>query len=156
MVDAVWAGGVQRKWNQACRQVPPRLSLTVAHWLLQKMSELPGAGTLIMRREPAGLSGLMVAGPLGDCSGRPSPRKAKLLPGIIIAWIITQFRACWGIPGWCQSPESGFCSLLPRVEIEEECNHFPPKEPTWQGRAWQMQSPEKQEAGACSSWAPSL
>lgn len=83
-------------------------------------------------------SSLRVIRLLGDALGSPPPGKLQLLPGIIIAWIITRFRACWRILGWCQSGEAGFrdCGRLLLLRAETQRKRVTvqlPKNPTWQG-----------------------
>lgn len=51
------------------------------------------------------------------------PQESRsILPGIIIVWIITQFRACWKTLSWSQSREAVFWDygrlLLLRVEFK--------------------------------------
>lgn len=96
-----------------------------------------GQGSLGLQRGPQ--SGVMVIRLLGDALGSPPPGKLQLLPGIIIAWIITRFRACWRILGRCQSREAGFRDggRLPLLRAESKRKRVTirlPRIPTWQGQ----------------------
>lgn len=107
---------------------PRETDLTGAHLLLPGMLRSLGPGTgCDVGRACLGCGGCPQSRPtviwlLGDALGSPPPAKLQLLPGIIIAWIITRFRACWRILGWCQSREAGFrdCSRLLLLRAESE------------------------------------
>lgn len=93
-------------------------------------------------------SSLRAMGLLGDALGSPPPGKLQLLPGIIITWIITRFRACWRILGWCQSAEAGFrdCGRLPLLGAETKRKRVTiqlPKDPTWQGPGFGKRKAER-------------
>lgn len=130
--------GSQTAW---CRWVSRRDGLPHAH-LLHSAPSGPGLA-LTVGRARLGCSGcpqssLRGIRLLGDALGSPPPGKLQLLPGIIIAWIITRFRACWRILGWCQSGEAGFRDwgrlLLLRAETKRKRATIQlPKNPIWQG-----------------------